>query len=336
MVRKAVLLVAFTVLIYTSCKEPDFLDNYDRQALFAPPTQEELDAVKTDWQSRALLPDGYAVEQETEVNPNGTILKIVSFKVNGYKEYGALLIPESDQSMPVHMYLSGFAIDNTEAVINLVQQEGSGDQFIFAVPAFRGQSLSITINGVEYNSPVSEGIHCEAFDGAADDAIAFLNIIQSTEEKANTERVSMRGGSRGGGVALLVAGRDKRVKLAIDIAGPTNMLDLTAINENDLTYQCQFLDDLVNGSASISDVRQKMIASSPVFFAADLPKTQLHLAANDWIVPVSQGEQLKQRMDELGRTDIFELFIYEGREHSNIANDNQEMNTRINAFLEQL
>jgi dienelactone hydrolase len=328
--------IAILLVIGISCSEPDFLKGINKQVLFATPTHHELEAVMTDWSSRDLSPKAYAVEQSAEIRSD-LMLKIVSFRVGVDNQYGALLIPDSDTDLPVRMYIGGFKHGNTTNGIGLESDDsGSGEPFIFAFPALRGQSISITINGTEYTSPVSEGVHCDAFDGATDDAIAFLNIIEATEAKADMDRVSVRGGSRGATVALLLAERDKRVKLAIAVAGPANLLTLTSQNENDLTYQCQFLENLVHGTETLAQVRHKMIASSPLFFAAELPKTQLHLAANDDIVPVSQGYELQTEINRLGTQDKFELFMYEGRDHANIATDNQELQERIREFLSQL
>jgi len=79
-----------------------------------------------------------------------------------------------------------------------------------------------------------------------------------------------------------------------------------------------------------------MIASSPLYFCDQLPKTQMHCAENDWITPASQGEMLLNTMKNRGLGDRVELFIYKSRDHSNIATDNTEMEARINAFFHQL
>jgi dienelactone hydrolase len=333
--RQRLPLLLFITCLSVSCHEEDFLHGYSRDELFATPTQQELDAVVNDWKSRDLSPKNYSVIQNTEVFPDIT-LKIVSFSVSGHAEYGALLIPTSNTALPVRMFIGGFNLDSPVNAVKLaIDQTFFDDPFIFVFPSLRGQSLRIMVNDVAYTSPASEGEHCEAFDGAADDAIALLNIVESTEPTADMNRLAVRGGSRGGTVALLIGERDKRVKLTIGVAGPTDMIELTSENENDLTYQCQFLGDLANG-ATLSDVRHKMIASSPVFFAKDLPKTQLHLAANDVIVPVSQGEELKKVINDLGQSATFEMFVYEGRSHSNIADNNTDMTDRIKLFLKQL
>ena len=318
-----------------SCNK-DFLKDYDTEELFATPTTAELNDVLTDWQSRDLSPSNYTEEAVYPVGGNA-VLKMVSFNVSGNKEYGALLIPPSVEGMPVRMWIGGFGYDVTMNSINIVFDTTASDHpFIFAVPALRGQWLSVRVNGIEYTSPVSEGNHCDAFDGATDDAIAFLNIIDSTEVKSDINRTGVRGGSRGATVAMLMAERDERVKLAVSVAGPVNMIELTSKSENDETYQCQFLDDLVNGNETIDQARHKMIASSPYFFSEYLPPTQLHLAAKDDIVPVSEGEDLNEKMNESGLGGPLELFIYEGRDHSNIATNNSELEERIQSFFSQL
>jgi len=337
MKRPIHILILLNILFCSSCKDDDFLDGYNRNELFAEPSQNELDDILMDWKSRDLSMKNYTVLQETEIPGINAVLKTVSYTVNGYHEYAALLVPESAGDMPVQMYIGGFGINNNVNSIQLVIDHYDDEPFVFALPALRGQAFNITINDIRFSSPgTSEGDHCDAFDGAADDVIALLNVIAGTEGGVNIKRTSVRGGSRGATVALLAAERDKRIKLAIGVAGPVNLLELTSLNENDQTYQCQFLNDLVNGNITVQSARLKMIASSPVFFAAHLGQTQLHLGKDDLIVPFSQGEDLKKVLDDLGMTDSLQLFIYEGRTHENIATNNPELNERINVFLKQL
>jgi len=153
-------IVLLTIVFGISCHKDNFLEGYDQQTLFGDPSAEEIAAVRDDWGTRDLSSKNYKVEQQVPLASDGTMLKIVSFNVGGNREYGAL--------------------ERGNAT--------SGKPFIFAFPALRGQSLSITVNDVEYTSPVSERIQCDAFDGAADDGIAFLNVIQQTEEKADMDR----------------------------------------------------------------------------------------------------------------------------------------------------
>jgi cephalosporin-C deacetylase-like acetyl esterase len=263
-------------------------------------------------------------------------VKIVSFKVNNIKAYGALIIPNNASSVPVNVWVGGFQLNNTINSLNIdLINSGTGQAQIVAIPALRGQSLKITINGVVYTSPISEGAQCEAFDEATDDVLAFLNVIQQTEASADVNRTGVRGGSRGGTVALLAGIGDPRVKRVVNTAGPANMLELTSQNEKDPTYQCQFLSDYKNSKESLVKARLRMIASSPIYFAQHLPKTQLHLGLKDNIVPVRQGYDLQKKVNESGTPERFELFTYD-RSHSDIATDNSQLQDRIRQFFAAL
>jgi len=149
-------------------------------------------------------------------------------------------------------------------------------------------------------------------------------------------KVMVRGGSRGGTVALLMAERDERVKLAAAIAFPVDLLGQTAIHPNDPTYKFQFLDALINKSAALEDTRVKMIASSPLYFCKQLPKTQIHFGDKDNITPASQGEKLFNAMKASGLESSMEFYLYKNRGHTDIGNNNPEMDERINSFFHQL
>lgn len=83
------------------------------------------------------------------------MLKIVSIRVSRLKEYGALLIPEGRDNLPVRVYVGGFRIDIIVNSVKLLVDNMNDDTFIFAFPALRGQSLSITINNNKYVSPTN-------------------------------------------------------------------------------------------------------------------------------------------------------------------------------------
>lgn len=120
------LFIILAVCTCLSCSEDDYLDGFDRQLLFTNPTQEEIDNVKMDWDSRNLAPENYEVVQAVQVADNGTMLKIVSFKVGEAKEYGALLIPRSVNKIPVRMFIGGFGKDiTTNSIVGSVDNNNS-------------------------------------------------------------------------------------------------------------------------------------------------------------------------------------------------------------------
>jgi dipeptidyl aminopeptidase/acylaminoacyl peptidase len=330
--------VFYLWMVFTSCHKEDVLKGVDMQALFAPPTQAEIETVKATWKNRDLAVKGFRLEQSVALSANGPLLQFVSFEVSNYREYGALIIPPTEKPLPVYMYIYGYDNNNpiNQQTLRINTSQVDSIPFVYAIPALRGQTLVLTINGVEYRSPPSEGPHADAFDGATDDAIAFLNVIQAHFPQADVNKTAARGGSRGGTVALLMAERDQRVKLAVGVAFPTDLIGLTAKNQRDPTYQNQFLQGLLNGSGSVAQTRQKMIASSPLFFCEFLPKTQIHFGADDKITPVQQGSLLSNKMHELGVGNQLEFYTYPGRSHTNIGQDNQELISRTQTFLSQL
>lgn len=335
--RNILILTILTLLCtITSCKKDHYLSDDEKNALFSAPSAIEKDNILNGWKTRVLTPTDYNIIQENEILNGAFKFKMVSFNVNGIKEYGALLIPQTDSLIPVRMYIGGFGLNVTTNSLNLIlDNSGKSKPFILAVPALRGQSLAITVNGTLYTSPISEGDHCDAFDGATDDVLTYLNLIQQTETFADVNRTSVRGGSRGCTVALLAGIRDNRIKRVVGVAGPTNMQELTSANENDPTYQCQFLSSYKSNQTNLAATRNKMIASSPLYFSNHLPLTQLHMGLKDQIVPVNQGYALQQKINESGRSSTFQLFTY-NRAHNDIATNNTELSERIETFLEAL
>jgi dienelactone hydrolase len=329
-----VLLLGFIQL--ASCQKRDILAGIDKDALFAAPTAAELDVIQADWQQRSLVPQNVTIENTYTINSRLN-LNMISFRLDGLKQYAGVLVPVTSNPLPVQIFVYGFALeDPTSYRIFKLSSDTTTPSFIYVVPALRGQSLIFVINDIEYKTPMSEGTRNDAFDGATDDAIACLNAVGIAFDEADTTKVAARGGSRGGTVALLMAERDKRIKLAVGIAFPSDLLALTATHVNDDTYQFQFLTALIEKRASLEETRRKMIASSPLYFCQQLPKTQIHYGKNDKITPATQGELLLNAMKALSMEDKIDLFIYPGRSHSDIANNNTELETRIHEFFEEL
>lgn len=324
------------VLVMTSCKK-EYLSKDDYKALFAEPATSEIDNVFNDWQNRNLTPTDYEIVQQEDILSGAFKVKIVSFKLKGIKQYGGLIVPNQPNLVSVQILVGGFGLNITTNSFNAIL-DGSNtgtSSNILAFPALRGQSLAITVNSNLYTSPTSEGIHCDAFDKATDDVLAFLNLIQQTEANADVNRTGVRGGSRGGTVAMLAGIRDPRIKRVIGVVSPTNMLELTSQNQNDANYQCQFLSAYKNGQASLDETRHTMIASSPLYFAQHLPLLQLHLGLKDKNVPVQQGFNLEEKIEGFGNAANFKLFTYD-KTHYDIATNNPELVDRINDFFSQL
>lgn len=324
----------FLIVGSLSCKKSDVLKGFDKAALFAAPTATEIEAVEHNWTQRNLVPRDISIEEAQSISPKLSAY-IISFRLGGIKEYAAVLVPTTNQRVPLLFYAGGFGIN--EEPVNSVKIKLPAEDlpFIYVVPAMRGQYVSIEVNDRLMRSSLSEGSRLDAFDGATDDVIAGLNAVGYLFQQADTNRAMIRGGSRGGTVALLAGIRDSRFKRIAPVAFNSDFMNLTAQLYNDPTYKGQFLDGLLNGTASIAQTRQRIIASSPLYFCSRIPKAQLHAAQNDRITPVSQAELLYNGMKKQGLGDRVTLFIYPARDHSNIATANTELESRINTFFSE-
>lgn len=323
------------VLSLLACKKKDVLKGIDKAALFAPVTAAEIEAVERSWTQRNLVPQDMIIE-ETKAISTKLSASIISFRLGNIKEYAAVLTPITTDQIPLLFYAGGFGI-NEEPVnsvkVNLPEQDLP---FIYVVPAMRGQYVSLEVGSQLLKSPLSGGSRFDAFDGATDDVIACLNAVGHLFQQADTDRAMIRGGSRGGTVALLAGIRDQRFKRVAPVAFNSDFISLTEQLYNDPTYKAQFLDGLLTGTSTIAQTRQLMIASSPFYFAKRVPKAQLHAAQNDRITPAAQAELLFNEMTRQGVSDRASLFIYPNRDHSNIATGNTELESRINSFFSEL
>ncbi|MET3878858.1 prolyl oligopeptidase family serine peptidase [Chitinophaga sp. OAE865] len=330
-----VVLLIGILTLSLACKKEDALKGIDKTALFAAPTTTEINAVQQLWSARNLTPLNITTEETHVINAKLS-LHIISFELSGAKEYAAVLVPVTDHPLPVMFYVGGYGTE--QEPVNSIKIGLTDDQLpvIYVVPSLRGQYVSVEINNVVYKSPLSQGSRFDAFDGATDDVIATLTAVGNVFPLADTGRAMIRGGSRGGTVALLAGERDGRFKRVAPVAFNVDFIGLTAQLYNDRTYKEQFLTGLVNGTMTIAETRQLMIASSPLYFCSRLPKTQLHCGEKDRITPASQGELLFNRMKDLGLEDKVKLFIYPDRTHDDITTNNTELQTRINQFFGEL
>jgi cephalosporin-C deacetylase-like acetyl esterase len=209
---KPVLVVALTAIIgfAAACKKDDALKGIDKQALFAPATSTEIADVQTLWAQRNLIPTDVAIEEAHSITDQLSV-SVISFRVSNIKEYAAVLAPTAGRPLPIMFYVGGFSAEQSPvSSLQIKLKAADSLPFIYVVPALRGQSVSLQVNETTYNSPLSEGSRFDAFDGATDDVIAALNAVGMLFANADTATAMIRGGSRGGTVALLAGERDQR------------------------------------------------------------------------------------------------------------------------------
>jgi dipeptidyl aminopeptidase/acylaminoacyl peptidase len=163
-----------------------------------------------------------------------------------------------------------------------------------------------------------------------DDALALMNAALASTPAADPARIAVLAFSRGAGVGLLMAARDPRIDLVVDFFGPTDFFGphVRAIMEEVLQGQVRNLPGLAvlnaryvqpfgAGTLALGEMRKQLLLRSPAYFADRMRGVQVHHGTMDVIVPVSHGEALIDRLEDLGRrSPEFEFHIYPGGEHN--------------------
>lgn len=316
--------------------------------VFQKPTRAEIKAVQEIWAKRDLSPKDVTQVAQGKINLGYTEaeVRIISHSVHGQKHFGAIIIPDGIAAKaPVILDLKGVSWDyfplNLNQIISPQILGQNQKRFIYVVPSFRGEILKF--NGADY---VSEGDRTDSWDGATDDALALLNAALKITPEADANRICAFGKSRGGSVALLAGIRDAKIKCVLDWAGPVDWFELmgtegwtqkeiasdgllnkSAPNEDGGQFIERFLAKAITGKWNLRDVRLKMIADSPIYFAERLPqRLQIHYGIEDEMVPVINGRALAEKLKKEGRAaPMFKAFFH--------ANSGHDLNQKL-AFKE--
>lgn len=274
--------------------------------VFSPVTAEQIAQTQASWRSRNLAPAGVAVYHEDAANSLYT-LRIYEHRVQGRLHYGAVTIPKTAGSFPVVLFADG--LNQSNATMDVWQWSQSAQarlgQAIFVVPVFRGRTL--IYRGI---SVAAQGDFCDAYDGAADDSIALLNVVQAEIPQADFTRLLARGGSRGGNTALLMGARDARVTMVSAGSAPVDFYRQEVADGYREQYRCQFFDGLTEAQA-----RERMIASSPLLFPAlpNVTRVFIDQGGSDPIVPPWNATEMEARLRAQGVN--VDLRMYGGYGH---------------------
>ncbi|MFQ5627810.1 MAG: alpha/beta hydrolase family protein [bacterium] len=298
--------------------------------LFAPPTADEISAIKDEWASRGISAENYQLVDSSQVllGSAQATLRIVSHTVDGFRHYGAILTPNNAAagSLPVMVYTHGGdgGLSVTEFQFIASFNDNNADKYVYVAPSFRSEPLR-----TESKFYRSEG-DPSPWDRDVDDALALLNVALQNTPEANPDHIGIIGFSRGAAVAMLMAIRDPRIELVVEFFGPTDFYGefVQTVTEETLLGQprdlpgLDFLNEtliqpLQKGQLSIEEVRVEILRRSPVYFAEALPQLQVHHGTADPIVPVGEAERLIAVMQDLGRTaPDFESYLYPNGTHN--------------------
>ena len=239
--------------------------------LLKEPSKQEISEVLKERRNQDLSPRSI-LAHDTILLANGNHLYILSHEVEGRRHFGAVIVPPAtaNRKLPVVIFTTGgdgihkeffLAEDFNHQAVQFPSFLGKNldGNFVVVIPSFRGQQLIIGEQKF-----LSQGRTSDAFDGAATDALAFLNVALTTFSFTDEKRIAIYGGSRGGAVALIASARDKRINRAIVVATPTNMNQLHELYPEQ--FRILFLNHVMSGKITEMEARKKFVASSAIFF----------------------------------------------------------------------
>lgn len=330
LVRVLFLLPAALPAACSDATGPEEKNRLDLDRLFAPATPAEIAAVRAEWAGRAPTVQGFQIEATAAFPLAGTPgrLRIVSHLVDGYRHYGAIVVREgaAARTLPVIVYAhggdAGVAVEELGLVFAALGNDS--DDFVWVVPSFRSEALRYGAATYRSQGPPSP------WDRDVDDALALMSAALNHEPAADPTRTAVVGFSRGGGVGLLMAVRDPRIRAVVEFFGPTDFFDpwVRGIVEEALRGQLRDLPGLPwlyetyirpaqEGKLAVATVRKELVRRSAVLFAAHLPATQVHHGTADEVVSFSQAERLDRTMRGLGRSPpSYQFFSYPGGQHN--------------------
>lgn len=306
--------------------------------LFAPPTPVEIKQVWANWAKRDLKPTEVKEVAHGKVTV-GTLtaqVRVLAYRIHGQLNYGAILVPDGLPAgpAPVIMDLKGVSPDffplDLEHLSSPWMLGDDNRRFIYFIPSFRGERL--IFNGQTFQS---EGDPTDSWDGAADDSLAFLTAALVATPQADASRIVSFGKSRGGALALLTGLRDPRIARVVAWSAPVDFFQAMGahgwspreVAGDALRYRAEpkedggqfvatFLAQAIAGKRGLEEVRMHMIASSALYFADHLPRTQIHQGVEDEMVGVANGRSLSAAFRRLRRSPAtFQVILHPGAGH---------------------
>ena len=306
---------------------PTLLDS-----LFEPPSAAEIARVRAEWRARDLEPADVAVVREYPQTIGGIdyTARVIRHRVHGDTHYGLVLVPAGARNAPLVVEAKGvspsfFPLRPGGLTVPEVLGPDAA-RAILVAPAYRGESLI-----VDADTFTSAGDRSDVWDGATDDLLAFLVVAKRTTPEADTTRVCVFGRSRGGTVALLASIREPSIDCAVAWAAPTDWFELmgqqgwtvrqaaeealyssSELHEIGGQFLNTFLRRVAAGEEPMERARRRMLASSPLWFAADIGCVQAHWGVDDVIVPVRNGRAFGE---QAASSRCYEPVIHERAGH---------------------
>ena len=311
-------------------------------ALFAPPTAAEIAAVEAEWSRRDTGAHGYRVEHTRRDGRTGRTL-VVSHTVGGVRHFGAIRVPDGAEGRRLPVLVINHGGEGGATGYAFFHSGPVARGWVQVVPSFRSEPLRLT----PFRRYRSEG-DPSPWDRDVDDAMALLSSTLAHVPEADSARVAVLGRSRGGGVALLMAARDRRVKAVVDLYGPTdfflpqvrNLAQRAVGSRVPRLPGAGYLADSVlfalrDGRTTVPRARSELLRRSVVYFAHRLPPAQGHHGSDDRKVHVAHADRLDAVLRAQGR-DSTGWKYYRYRDAGHGIRHLRGYRRRVEAFLRRV
>lgn len=310
-------------------------------ALFAPPTAAETAQVEAEWAARDARARDVRVEQ-TRDYADGSRVLVLTHRTGAdpARHVGAVRLPPGAAGRRLPVLLVGHGGDGG-ASLGGFEPGAFARGWVQVLPAFRGERLRTGLPLV--GAGRRAGGTASPWDRDVDDALALLGAALAVVPETDGGRIAALGRSRGAGVVLLAAARDRRVRAVVSVFGPADFFlpDVQRLARRALRVPVRlpgagFLADSVlfatrDGRLPLPEARRALLRRSPAWFAARLPPVQMHHGARDTRVPLAHSASLAAALRAAGRAP--DLFVYpEGRHASRSLAGHR---ARAEAFLQR-
>ena len=239
-----------------------------------------------------------------------------------------------DSAQRMDVYLPA-GRNNSTKVLVLIHGGGwaSGDksEFETAIPELQKQLPGYAIANINYRLATQYGNH---FPTQENDVKAAINFVLDNADNYRTSKdIVLLGTSAGAHLALLQAYKNTDVvkpKAVISFFGPTDMAEM--YNRQSNSYY-QFAIGLLVGGTPEKKPHVFEQASPINFVTSQSAPTLLLHGGKDSLVPVSQSQELKAKLDKAGVPA--ELIIYPNEGHGWWGATQQDSFKKIAAFLKK-
>ena len=307
------------------------LKHVDLDALFAPPTKEEIQAT---WDSspKKFKVDRFEFLGEELDWGEGAKARHLSYYSEGLKIYGYIYLPEGEGPFPTLIFNhGGFGVDNIVPPEKRERQDQSGtgrplstwcyelakEGYVVLVSSFRGTRTTMGM---------SEG-NKEGGRGEVTDVLNLLACAK-TLPYVDGERIGMLGTSHGGWITALAAQRSSDIKAGIPFFPPADLM-FGGRGEEGARSRIEaymrgrkgqgavgVVDEAVfmpylKGQASLAETRIEMIARTIHLFA-EHTQCPLLIVCGDKDDLYQQSVNLYETLKKLGKPCWFEIFPGEG------------------------